>query len=201
MRLWEEIEADISRCTGRAVQLAAPDSVGGGCINQTYRLRAGDGDYFVKLNDASGLDMFEAEAEGLVELGRSGALRVPQPVCRGLSGGQAYLVMECLDLGGRGDAGALGEGLAALHRRTAERFGWHRDNTIGLTPQHNDACDDWVEFFREHRLGFLPGAAQHHEVICETSVLIVRVAQQNIQTMQVQIRHQGCCSSDSPAGH
>ena len=41
------------------------------------------------------------------------------------------------------------------------------------------------------RLGFLPGAAQHHEVICETSVLIVRVAQQNIQTMQVQIRHQG----------
>ncbi len=162
MGLWEDIEADIRRCTGRAVQLAAPDAVGGGCINQTYRLRASGGSYFVKLNDASGLDMFEAEAEGLTELGRSGALRVPQPVCLGLSGSQAYLVMECLDLGGRGDAATLGEGLAALHRSTAERFGWHRDNTIGSTPQVNQQEHDWQRFWREHRLGFQLRLAARH---------------------------------------
>jgi len=154
MSLWDDIQADISRCTGQAVQLSAPAAVGGGCINQTYRLGSSAGDLFVKLNDASGLDMFEAEAEGLRELGQAPGLRVPQPVCWGRSGGQAYLVMECLQLGGRGDAAALGEGLAGLHRITAERFGWHRDNTIGSTPQVNRQEDDWLGFWREQRLGF-----------------------------------------------
>jgi fructosamine-3-kinase len=154
MGLWEDIQADISRCSGRAVQLSAPDSVGGGCINQTYRLPSSCGDFFVKLNDAGGLDMFEAEAAGLTELGQAGGLRVPQPVCWGRSGSQAYLVMECLELGGRGDAAALGEGLAALHGTTAARFGWHRDNTIGSTQQVNRQERDWQHFWREHRLGF-----------------------------------------------
>ncbi len=154
MSLWEDIESQLSRRAGQAVRLSAPDSVGGGCINQTYRLRCNRGDLFVKLNDASGLDMFEAEAEGLAELGQAPGLRVPQPLCWGRSGNQAYLVMECLELGGRGDAAALGEGLAALHRITAERFGWHRDNTIGSTPQVNQQEHDWQRFWREHRLGF-----------------------------------------------
>ena len=39
------------------------------------------------------------------------------------------------------------------HRATAPRFGWHRDNTIGATPQQNAWDDDWVQFFRERRLG------------------------------------------------
>jgi hypothetical protein len=34
-----------------------------------------------------------------------------------------------------------------LHRVTAKRFGWHRDNTIGANPQHNAWMADWVEFF------------------------------------------------------
>ena len=154
MALWDDIQADISRSTGQAVHLSAPDAVGGGCINQTYRLPSSIGDLFVKLNDASGLDMFEAEAEGLRELGQAAGLRVPQPLCWGCSGGQAYLVMEYLQLGGRGDGAALGEGLAGLHRISAERFGWHRDNTIGSTPQVNRQEGDWLCFWREHRLGY-----------------------------------------------
>ncbi|MGC1729012.1 MAG: fructosamine kinase family protein, partial [Steroidobacteraceae bacterium] len=46
----------------------------------------------------------------------------------------------------------FGEQLAALHRVTADRFGWSRDNTIGSTPQTNTPCGDWTEFFRERRL-------------------------------------------------
>ena len=42
--------------------------------------------------------------------------------------------------------------LAALHRQTGARFGWHRNNSIGLSPQRNDWSDDWVEFWRERRL-------------------------------------------------
>ncbi len=154
MSLWGDIEASIADSLGGPVRLASPASVGGGCINQTFRVDSDRGRFFVKLNDADGLDMFAAEAEGLREMGRARGLRVPQPVCRGRSGDQAYLVMECLDLGGSGDAAALGEGLAAMHRITAQRFGWHRDNTIGSTPQPNRQEDDWLVFWREHRLGF-----------------------------------------------
>jgi len=152
--LWDEIGARMADSLGRPVRLAAPAPVGGGCINQAFGVDSDRGRFFVKLNDASGLDMFAAEAEGLRELGRAQGLRVPQPVCEGVSGDQAFLVMEWLDFGGRGSAAELGEGLAAMHRITAERFGWRRDNTIGSTPQPNTQEDDWLTFWREHRLGF-----------------------------------------------
>lgn len=100
--------------------------------------------------------MFEAEAEGLRELAQAGELRVPQVLDCGIDGGQSFIALEFLALS-RPDAVAerlCGERLAALHRHTRDRYGWHRDNTIGATPQHNAQSDDWVGFFREHRLGF-----------------------------------------------
>jgi fructosamine-3-kinase len=50
--------------------------------------------------------------------------------------------------------GRLGRNLARMHRVTGSRFGWHRDNTIGATPQVNTASEDWIAFWREQRLGF-----------------------------------------------
>ena len=64
--------------------------------------------------------------------------------------------MEWLPLSSDGlgrEAGAkLGEHLAAMHRATADRFGWTRDNTIGSTPQSNTQEQSWIDFWREHRL-------------------------------------------------
>jgi fructosamine-3-kinase len=162
MSLWTTIAADIAGTTGTVAELRQHGSVGGGCINQAQRIEYGDTVYFVKLNTAGQLDMFAAEAEGLNEMRRCEALRIPAPVCWGEDGQSAWLVMENLELGGRGDAAALGEGLAAMHRITRERFGWHRGNTIGSTPQVNTPHDDWIDFYREHRLRFqLELAARH----------------------------------------
>jgi fructosamine-3-kinase len=127
--------------------------VGGGCINAAYVLEAGQRRFFVKVNGAKELAMFEAEAEGLTALGASDSIRVPQPLCYGVAGTDAYLVMEYLALGGRGKAEHLGEALAAMHRSQQTRFGWHRDNTIGSTPQINDWSADWPGFWRDRRLG------------------------------------------------
>jgi len=154
MSLWQHIEQALTEVLGETVRLESPDSVGGGCINQTYRVRSGSRSYFVKVNDASGLAMFEAESAGLEELGRAADLCIPTPYCHGTAEGHAYLVMEDLQLGGSGSQAALGEGLAAQHRINAERFGWQRDNTIGATPQINTWTDDWLAFWREHRLGY-----------------------------------------------
>ena len=41
-----------------------------------------------------------------------------------------------------------------MHKSTSKRFGWSRDNTIGATKQINQTKADWIDFWREHRLGF-----------------------------------------------
>lgn len=109
---------------------------------------------FVKVNRASRLGMFEAEAEGLRELAAAGELRVPSVLGSGSAGDTAWLALEWLELGAGGPAAAraLGAGLAALHRHTADAHGWHRDNTIGSTPQRNARDSDWVAFYGEQRL-------------------------------------------------
>ena len=162
MPLWEAIGAAIEAATGTRASIRQQGAVGGGCINQALRVQYGAVTYFVKLNTASQAGMFAAEARDLQELRSSHTLRVPEPVCWGDNGESAWLVMENLQFGGRGDPAALGEGLAAMHRITRRQFGWVQDNTIGSTPQTNTPTDDWIEFWREQRLRFqLELAARH----------------------------------------
>jgi len=154
MSLWENIAADITAATGQQSDLQQQGAVGGGCINQAQRVRFAGTDYFVKLNHASQVDMFAAEADGLNELRQCTALHIPAAVCYGNDEQSAWLVMENLSLGGRGDPVVLGEGLAAMHRITRDQYGWYRSNTIGATPQDNTCCNDWVGFWQQYRLQF-----------------------------------------------
>lgn len=145
----------IGVATGQPFEISERRPVGGGDINQAEHLTGRDGrHFFVKLNRAERRAMFAAEAEGLTELANSGALRVPRPICTGLDGRRAFLVLEFLDLDGHGDPAELGRRLAALHQTRAPAHGWHRDNTIGATPQPNAWQADWLAFLREQRLGY-----------------------------------------------
>ena len=60
------------------------------------------------------------------------------------------LVLE--RVGGPPDWPALGRAIAAMHRRTGSRFGWHRDNFQGRFVQHNGWTDDWPSFYVERRV-------------------------------------------------
>ncbi len=152
---WDFIAETIRDATGRSFTVTRPPrALGGGCINQTALLEEDERRYFVKLNRPSLLEMFRAEAAGLQELAASDTLRVPQPICHGVTGDQAFLVLEYLELSGSGDTAEAGRQLAALHRTTRERFGWDRDNAIGSSPQPNPPADSWIDFWREQRLGF-----------------------------------------------
>ena len=153
---WEAVAASIAAATGSAFRITECTEVGGGCINRGYRLADGTLVYFVKLNRAGRRAMFEAEAEGLRAIERTGTVRVPVALCTGEDERHCWLVLEYLDLvpGGPGTMAVLGQRLAALHRASAERFGWHRDNTIGATPQPNRWSASWSEFWGTQRLGF-----------------------------------------------
>jgi len=150
-----DIAEAISHATGQPFIPARQVSAGGGCINRAHTLLGQDGRrFFLKSNTADKEAMFAAEAEGLAELAQSGTIRVPQAIAHGVTGTEAWLVLEYLDLGGRGSSTDLGHRLAALHRTTQSNFGWHRDNTIGATHQPNEPCADWIHFYRDQRLGF-----------------------------------------------
>jgi len=134
---------------------------------------------FVKSGPPGDLDMFEAEAEGLRELAAAGAIRVPEVIDVGIDGGRAFIAIERLALVPPTPAHEreLGTQLAALHRVTKPRYGWHRDNTIGPTPQHNPWSDDWVAFFREHRLGYQLSLAARNGYERETGRAGARLAE------------------------
>jgi len=129
-------------------------AMAGGDINRAFRLESGDYRYFVKLNSADREAMFVAERRGLEALRQSRAIRVPEVYLTGREGQYAYIVMEYIELTGRADSERLARALAALHACTAARFGFECDNTIGSSPQPNPPTDDWIEFWRDSRLGF-----------------------------------------------
>jgi fructosamine-3-kinase len=77
---------------------------------------------------------------------------VPAVLDHGVKGGKAFILLEELDLRRGGDWRSMGQALARLHQVQGARFGWHRDNYIGLAPQANTWKDDWTDFFVECRL-------------------------------------------------
>ncbi len=158
-KLLTHISAVISDATRRSFTLRNSMPVGGGSINEAYLLEGTDGAlYFLKLNDAQHLAMFAAEEKGLAAIAATNTIRVPQSIAQGSASGQSYLVLEYLELNSRGNAKLLGEQLAMLHRCMGNSFGFSHDNFIGTTPQPNawpkNGKADWIDFWREQRLGF-----------------------------------------------
>ncbi|MEN8178605.1 MAG: fructosamine kinase family protein [Pseudomonadota bacterium] len=156
MSIWETIAGQISSVTAEVFSPNPPQHVGGGCINTAVKLSDERRAFFVKLNRADLLDMFEAESEGLTALAATQTIRVPRPVCSGIAGRQAYIVMESIQMGhDRGKSAELaGRQLAEMHLTSQSQFGWYRDNNIGSTPQPNTEADNWIDFWRDQRLGF-----------------------------------------------
>ena len=154
-KLLSQLSAAIRAATQQPFELPRVTPVGGGSINESSRIEGADGTaYFLKLNDARHQEIFVAEAAGLDAIAATATLRVPRVIAHGIADGQSYLVLEHLQLSSRGDARLLGERLAALHRCTAEAYGFDRDNFIGTTPQPNSWQEGWIDFWREQRLGF-----------------------------------------------
>ncbi|MGL4881159.1 MAG: fructosamine kinase family protein, partial [Waterburya sp.] len=155
--MWTQIAQAITQATGQDFEIANTKSVGGGCINQGYRVSSNGTEYFVKLNQASQVEMFAAEAIGLKQMYATQTITVPRPICWGTAANSSYIVLQWLDLGGSNSQSwtEMGRQLAAMHRQgTRGNFGWECNNTIGSTPQINTWTDNWADFFAEHRIGY-----------------------------------------------
>ncbi len=162
MPIWNAIVTAINSANDEVFTLLTREKVGGGCINQAWKLsgviQSGSSaiprHYFVKLNHRQLVSMFTAESEALLQIAATNTVSVPQPMVTGVAEEQSWLVLEYVKLTASATADQLGRQLADMHRHTAESFGWHRNNTIGSTMQMNTSSASWLEFWREQRLGY-----------------------------------------------
>ncbi len=128
--------------------------VGGGDINEAYRVRLADGEEaFVKTRADAASGEYEAEAAGLHWLAEPGAVRVP----RVLDVGEDYLALEWVEQGRLGAEGEqeLGAGLARTHLAAAPCFGLPADGRparFGSLRLPNDPEPDWPTFYARNRL-------------------------------------------------
>ncbi|MGI9237579.1 MAG: fructosamine kinase family protein [Woeseiaceae bacterium] len=153
---WSSITRQLEDAGLSVAENVRPDPIAGGDISAAWRLRVPGGDVFLKTGRIESIDMFTAEAEGLAEIASARVLPVPAVHAVGQSADVAFLALEWLsfDQPNASVERDFGKRLANMHRVTADEFGWHRDNTIGLTPQINTRSGDWIAFFQEHRLGY-----------------------------------------------
>ncbi len=149
----DTLREDIETQLGRKLERCRITPVGGGDINRALKLAAAGETLFVKYNRADRLAMFEAESRGLEAIAASASIRVPRPLATGTCDDIAYLALEFIELRGSPRPDALAIALAAMHACRADAFGFEGDNTIGSTPQSNRWTADWLEFWREQRLG------------------------------------------------
>lgn len=130
-------------------------SVGGGSINETYRLVWKDKQFFCKINSATRFpDLFRKEKKGLDLIARQGNIKTPGIMDEFETGNYQVLLLKWVESGERTDDfwKKFGEQLAALHSNRADSFGLDEDNYMGSVQQVNTIQKDWSRFFIENRL-------------------------------------------------
>lgn len=129
----------------------AAEPLEGGYASKTFRVRTTLGrSVVVKTQDDLPADLYPLEADGLDALRQPGGFAVPEV----LRVTPQFIVLS--DLGTSVPSSTYwedaGRALALQHLRTADKFGYDRDNYLGVLPQRNPWTTDGHAFYAEHRL-------------------------------------------------
>lgn len=136
---------------GESVVSSRP--IGGGSIAESRKIVTASGKMFFLKTGFRGR-MFACEANGLNEIRKSGAIRVPEVMAQG----EDFLLLEYIEPGAKsGDFfQRLGRSFARMHRCISSSYGFYEDNFIGSTPQPNipekEEASDWISFYFRKRL-------------------------------------------------
>jgi fructosamine-3-kinase len=161
----EKIKARIEEKLGSKIKSIS--SLSGGCISDAFKVTMDNGsNFFLKYNSSASNDMFIKEANGLNELTKANAIRIPEV----LSFDEDYILLEFIPTSSRNLPAAklwqagknffeeFGRRFAEMHKYISNEFGFYEDNYIGSNPQKNipDAKEknDWVSFYFNKRILF-----------------------------------------------
>ncbi len=129
-------------------------SVGGGSINNTYKITTTRDSFFVKTNTRTVFENgFKEEVLGLQFLAKRSTL-VPKIICEGFYKQSIYLVLEWIESGNQSIHfwENFAYQLAGLHKHKGDNFGLEFTNFMGQLNQKNTFCSNFSDFFIENRL-------------------------------------------------
>jgi fructosamine-3-kinase len=149
------LETEIEHALGVSVKNIS--SVGGGCIADSRRVELSDGRLCFLKTGEQHKGMFTKEANGLRELRKAKAVRVPEV----LYVGDNILLLEYIEsvraVDSRKFFETFGRSYALLHKYHGMHYGFYEDNFIGSTIQKNIPSQSnirWWEFYYLYRLKF-----------------------------------------------
>jgi protein-ribulosamine 3-kinase len=130
-------------------------SVGGGSINETWRISWPGHQAFCKINSATKFPrLFKKEKLGLEFIQKHERIKSASVIDCFETSDEQVLILGWIEEGERSQSfwKKFGEHLAALHSEWNERFGFEEDNYMGSVPQQNQWSARWTEFFISQRL-------------------------------------------------
>jgi fructosamine-3-kinase len=149
----EKIKSRIGNKLGQRIKIMS--SLSGGCISDAYKLTTSEGsNYLLKYNSGISNDMFEKEANGLKELTKPNAIRIPNVI----SFDKDYILLEFITSGSKKKNffEDFGRRFAEMHKFTTNEYGFYEDNYIGSNPQSNipgkREKTNWVDFYFNKRI-------------------------------------------------
>lgn len=132
-------------------------SLSGGCISDAFKISTENGtSFFLKYNPSASNNMFLKEANGLRELDKSNAIKIPEV----LSVDEDYILLEFIASGNRKKNffEDFGKSFAEMHKFKSDSFGFYENNYIGSNPQINIPDEkeksDWTAFYLNKRILF-----------------------------------------------
>ena len=153
MSLSNIIKKQVELASGESILSAYP--VGGGCISEAFKIDTKSGrSLLLKINPSVPPDMFVKEANGLNELQKAGAIKIPEVIAVDSS----FILIEFISPSSKSKHffEDFGRKFALLHRYSRESFGFYENNYIGSTPQINAANieeeSDWIKFYFNKRI-------------------------------------------------
>ncbi|MGY6561401.1 MAG: fructosamine kinase family protein [Luteibaculaceae bacterium] len=146
-------------------------TVGGGSINNNYKIITNNGLFFLKThNGPFNPDFYVKEAQGLQTIASTGAVKTPEVIQ--VNGEEDCLLLQYVQPGIKDDEFwlDLGRSLAELHKNEAEQFGFDNSNYIGNLVQPNAKKDNWCDFFITQRLSPMIEQANDKNLLSKSTI-------------------------------
>ncbi|SET21861.1 Fructosamine-3-kinase [Salinibacillus kushneri] len=129
--------------------------VSGGSINDAYYVETDERAFFIKTNTNIPSHFFQVEATGLQLIEESNTIDVPHVYGYNHpdSNETGYLILDWIEGNALSKTNEqLGHSLAKMHRSEGEKYGLNQDTFIGALTQPNEEYNDWLTYYRNHRL-------------------------------------------------
>ncbi|AOP42881.2 fructosamine kinase family protein [Edwardsiella piscicida] len=155
--MWQAVSRLLTSHFNQTFTLRERQELPGGAVHRAWRIGDGERSVFVKCDTPDVLHSFQAEADQLALLARSGTVQTPAVYGVGSTRDASFLLLEYLPVRplDAHHAYLLGQQLARLHRWSEQpQFGLDTDNLLATSPQPNAWQRRWATFFAEQRIGW-----------------------------------------------